>query len=152
MKKAFWIILGCLFLLMVGIGTYALFQFRDRHPNYQIDLKLYAGPGTLEGGFAKVDITPSNFETWEDVNGNSKFDPESGDRFIDKNGNGKFALGRLKTRTATILSLSNAIFWSQKVSILSRPGLSIAIFCLQKVSYTKGTIKDSTNPVPHQGG
>ena len=90
MKKAFWIILGCLFLLMVGIGTYALFQFRDRHPNYQIDLKLYAGPGTLEGGFAKVDITPSNFETWEDVNGNSKFDPESGDRFIDKNGNGKF--------------------------------------------------------------
>ncbi len=90
MKKTFWIVSGCLILLMAGMGTYALFQFRDRHPNYQIDLKLYAGPGTLEGGFAKVDITPSDFETWEDVNGNSKFDPKIGDRFIDKNGNGKF--------------------------------------------------------------
>jgi hypothetical protein len=44
----------------------------------------------LEAGFAKVDITPTDFETWEDVDGNAKYDPKSGDRFIDKNGNGKF--------------------------------------------------------------
>jgi hypothetical protein len=90
MKKVLKILLGAVCLILAGIGIYAFFQFRDRHPNYQVDLRLATGPGPLEAGFAKVDITPDYFETWEDVNGNAKYDPDNGDRYIDKNGNGKF--------------------------------------------------------------
>jgi len=90
MKKILKITLGAVCLIIAGMGIYAIFQFRDRHPDYQIDIKLSTGPGTLEAGFAKFDITPVDFETWEDVNGNAKYDPDNGDRYIDKNGNGKF--------------------------------------------------------------
>ena len=90
MKKILKITLGAVCLILAGMGIYAIFQFRDRHPDYQIDIKLSPGPGSLEAGFAKVDITPVDFETWEDVNGNAKYDPDNGDRYTDKNGNGKF--------------------------------------------------------------
>jgi len=90
MKKILKIVLGSVSLILIGAGIYACYQFRDRHPNYQADLRLSSGSGPLEAGFAKVDITPTDFETWEDVDGNAKYEPDKGDRFIDQNGNGKF--------------------------------------------------------------
>ena len=49
-------------------------------------------PGTLEVGVAKRDITPlmDTYDTWVDADNNSKFEPDKGDTYTDKNGNGKF--------------------------------------------------------------
>ena len=90
MKKVLGIVLIGIVFLLTGIAIYAWYQFRDRHPDYRVDLTLFSSSGPLEAGFAKIDITPTDFETWEDVDGDSKYDPEKGDRFEDSNGNGKF--------------------------------------------------------------
>ncbi len=49
-------------------------------------------PGVLEVGVAKRDITPQldRYDTWVDANHNAKFEPDKGDTYTDKNGNGTF--------------------------------------------------------------
>lgn len=77
-----------LIILAIGFGAY---QFRDRHSGYSIDLFLENDTlGTLQAGFAKVDISPVGFDTWEDANGDARFQEADGDRFHDLNQNGKF--------------------------------------------------------------
>lgn len=90
MRKGLRITLITLLILFVGLLGFATYQFRDRHPHYQLDLSLYSESGEVLAGFSKVDLTPLNFETWEDVDGDSRYNPDKGDRFVDSNGNGKF--------------------------------------------------------------
>lgn len=90
MRKGLLIFFGIVLVLLVAIFVYAGYQFRDRHSDYQTDISLFRPSATIQAGFSKVDLTPTGFETWVDVDGDSKYDPEKGDRFIDTNGNGKF--------------------------------------------------------------
>lgn len=83
------------FLLFVGFSVvslwiYSMYQFRDRHQGYALDIDLKSSQADVLAGFSKVDITPQNFETWTDANGDSKFNPDDGDTFVDADGNGKF--------------------------------------------------------------
>ena len=77
-------------IFLIGIWLYSLYQFRDRHADYLVDIDLKSSPTEIRAGFAKVDITPQGFETWTDANGDSRYNPEDGDTFEDANGNGKF--------------------------------------------------------------
>lgn len=90
MKKLLKIILISLGVLILATWLYSMYQFRDRHPNYLIDISLKSTQNEVQAGFAKVDITPVGFESWTDHNGDSKFNPADGDTFIDSNGNGEF--------------------------------------------------------------
>lgn len=90
MKKLLKIILISLGVLILATWLYSMYQFRDRHPNYLIDINLKSTQNEVQAGFAKVDITPVGFESWTDHNGDSRFNPADGDTFIDSNGNGKF--------------------------------------------------------------
>ena len=90
MKKGLIIFSVFVLILLVAVIGYSAYQFRDRHSGYQTDLSLYAPAAIVHAGFSKVDLTPTGFETWEDVDDDSKYDPEKGDRFVDANGNGKF--------------------------------------------------------------
>lgn len=90
MKKLFKIVLSVVLIslmILLGIGVY---QFRDRHAGYEVNLNLHSPEAEVKAGFAKVDITPKNFETWTDVDGDSKYNPEKGDTYEDANGNGEF--------------------------------------------------------------
>lgn len=90
MKKflfGFLIFLGVSFL---GIWLFSLYQFRDRYQGYTVDIDLKSSQNEMLAGFAKVDITPKNFETWTDVNVDSRYKQEDGDTFEDANGDGKF--------------------------------------------------------------
>ena len=90
MRKGLLIFSVFVLVLLVAVIGYSAYQFRDRHSDYQTDLSLYAPAASVQAGFSKVDLTPTGFETWEDVDGDSKYDPEKGDRFVDANGNGEF--------------------------------------------------------------
>ena len=90
MRKFLLFTLFTLLILFVGLLGFATYQFRDRHSDYQLDLSTYAEAGEVLAGFSKVNLTPTGFETWEDVDRDSKYDPEKGDRYVDANGNGKF--------------------------------------------------------------
>ena len=90
MRKGLLIFLRIVLVVFVLILAYAGYQFRDRHLGYQTDVSLYRSADIIQAGFSKVDLTPIDFETWEDVDRDSKYVPENGDRFVDGNGNGEF--------------------------------------------------------------
>lgn len=79
-------------LALIGIGViYGYSQLKDRHPGYEVDLKIDSGEeNDLRVGFAKRDITPTGFDTWNDANNDSRYRKKDGDSFNDLNGNGKF--------------------------------------------------------------
>jgi hypothetical protein len=86
--KKILIITGVLLLTTVLV---AKIQVRDRHPGYKLDLRISGStPGKIEAGFAAVSITPEIIDTWNDMDGNARYEPKKGDTFNDNNGNGKF--------------------------------------------------------------
>lgn len=86
---------GCGVLLLLALAG-VFFGWRrtwDRHPGYILDLDLRPQPGespSFRVGFARVVITPSIPEPWTDVDHNARFDPSRGDTYEDRNGNGRF--------------------------------------------------------------
>lgn len=90
MRKGIRITLITLLVFFVGLLGFASYQLRDRHPDYQVDLSLYSESGEILAGFSKVNLTPTGFETWEDVDSDFHYNPEKGDLFVDSNGNGMF--------------------------------------------------------------
>lgn len=90
MKKIFIGFLLVIVFIFIGLWIFSSHQFRDRHKGYSIDLKLRSSQNEMLAGFAKVDITPVNFETWTDANGDSKYHSGDGDTYEDANGNGQF--------------------------------------------------------------
>ena len=88
------ILVTALALLATGfVGYRAIGPFRA----YELDLLKLAPAQTtpaspLEVGVAKRDITPhlDDYDPWVDANKNGRFDPDKGDTYTDKNGNGTF--------------------------------------------------------------
>lgn len=88
-----------LFLLAV-IALFVFVRVRMHGPfrDYRVDTEFISAPADatesapLYVGVAKRDITPdlAQFDPWVDADGNSKFEPEKGDTYTDRNGNGDF--------------------------------------------------------------
>ncbi len=76
-------------LLIVVIHGYS--NIRDRHRGYHLDLTIRAEKeNSIRAGFSAVTITPTHVEPWHDMDGNARYEPEKGDTYEDTNGNGKF--------------------------------------------------------------
>lgn len=71
------------------LTAYALYNGRDRHPDYSLNLSIKA-PQTAnyKAGFSKVKITPIVSEKWVDNNQNAQFD-KGVDLYDDRNKNRK---------------------------------------------------------------
>lgn len=77
--------------IIILLSGYLYFNVRDRHPDYHVDLNIKNdSPTVLSIGFSAQSITPEIPDTWTDVNNDAKYIPEDGDTFEDGNGNGKF--------------------------------------------------------------
>jgi len=74
------------------LALWVLWNLRDRHSGYELDLTLQKSevPGVIRVGFAAMPITPQVEDTWHDVNGDAKYREEDGDTYMDVNNNGKF--------------------------------------------------------------
>lgn len=95
-------ILRALLILLVilfatGFG-YVRYKMHGPHREYELDIVLpVAGAwepvGDLQVGVGKKDVTPDMalYDTWTDVDNNSRFDPKV-DTYEDRNGNGTFDL------------------------------------------------------------
>lgn len=82
-----------LFVILVFVVTFMFFKYqtRDRHPGYQFYQNISTkNEGKIQTGFSKVSITPEIIDTWNDEDRNARYEPKKGDTFEDKNGNGKF--------------------------------------------------------------
>ena len=77
-------------ILLIGY-IFVKYQVRDRHPDYRVYQSISTKkPGQIKAGFAAVSITPDIVDTWNDADGNAKYEPKKGDSYNDNNGNGKF--------------------------------------------------------------
>lgn len=91
MRKKLIYVSGFVMAAVAVLASIALFNMRDRHPGYQVDIDIKASsPGVVRAGFAAVSITPEVIDTWIDVRGNARFNPREGDYFIDNTGSGSF--------------------------------------------------------------
>ena len=78
-------------ILTVSAVVFAYGNSRDRHRGYHLDLKIRsAGDAPIRTGFAAVTITPEVPDRWHDNDGDSRYNPKKGDTYDDLNGNGKF--------------------------------------------------------------
>lgn len=82
-----------LILLFLTLGSiFYLYQnVKDRHPGYEVDISVRNNnPTTLKVGFAVQSISPTITDTWTDANNDAQFNEDDGDTYNDVNGNGKF--------------------------------------------------------------
>lgn len=93
MKKNRWSVFGLVILVvLLLLGIFIFYNGRDRHPGYSLNLDIKAKKDTItyKAGFAALKITPDFFEKWVDKNNDAAFNEKDGDTFEDTNGNKKF--------------------------------------------------------------
>jgi len=84
-----WTLIVVVFIAAM-IVVYAIYNNRDRHPGYSVDLSIpYTSQNTqFSVGFGKRPITPTITDTWNDTNRNARYD--KGETYNDNNNNGQF--------------------------------------------------------------
>jgi len=95
MKKVLLISLAVVILIVLIAVGFMLSNMRDRHPDYSLNLflpdrEMLVEDTILQIGIAKLPITPEVIDTWTDVDGNARYEPDKGDTYTDNNGNGEF--------------------------------------------------------------
>ncbi|MEA1876089.1 MAG: hypothetical protein U9N86_04435 [Bacteroidota bacterium] len=92
MKKWLLRISGVIIGIVIILCLWVMWNLKDRHSGYEIDLALKASDkaGILKVGFAALPITPDIIDTWNDVNDDAKYREKDGDTYNDNNNNGKF--------------------------------------------------------------
>ena len=91
MKKFLKIFASTVLGLLVVLAILVKAQVRDRHLDYHLDLEISGNqPGTIQAGFSALSITPEIVDTWNDVDGDARYEPKKGDTYNDNNGNGRF--------------------------------------------------------------
>ncbi|MDX1326486.1 MAG: hypothetical protein R3299_02195 [Arenibacter sp.] len=142
-----------LLLLLVIAASISLYNWRDRHPDYSIDIKIAnSTPQPLKAGFAKRPITPTIVDTWNDANGNNKYHKKEGDTYNDNNNNGKFD-------AYWIAGMSNAKpaqgihddVWS-RVLVIEDNNTRIALVSLDAIGFLHGDVVDIRKRLPKELG
>ena len=151
MKNFLKLVLLLLLLAVFVIGSIFIYNWRDRHPGYAIDLTLQnPNAQTLQAGFAKKPITPTIVDTWNDANGDNKYNEDDGDTFNDLNKNGKFD-------AFWIAGMSNAKpaqgvhddVWS-RVVVLDDGKSRIAMISMDAIGFLHGDVIDIRNRIPKE--
>lgn len=142
-----------LLILFVLIGAYAYSNLRDRHPGYSIDLTIESKePGVMQAGFAAVTITPEYMEPWNDVDNNARYEPRKGDTYEDLNGNGKFD-------TYWIAGFGNRVaaqgvnddIWARTM-VLDDGHTRLAVVALDVIGMFHPVVVDIRNMLPEEAG
>jgi hypothetical protein len=150
MKKAIIWTGGIIGGLMILIVILALWNIRDRHPGFEIDLQLksQAGPGPIQAGFAALPITPEIIDTWNDVNHDAQYSPKDGDTYNDQNNNGKFdavwIAGFDQGRAANGV---HDDVWA-RVVVLDDSGTRLALVSLDAIGFRHDHVLDVRERIP----
>ena len=144
--------ISILLLLLVGASV-VVYNWRDRHPDYSIDLKIEnKTPQPITAGFSKKPITPTIVDTWNDANGNNKYSKDEGDTYNDNNNNGKFD-------AYWIAGMSNAKpaqgvhddVWS-RVMVIDDGNTRIAMISMDAIGFLHGDVIDIRKRIPAELG
>src|SRR5690606_23722968 len=150
LKKGLKVLGIILLLLLIGAAIVATNNWRDRHPDYTVDLKIKNDvPQPIRAGFAKRPVTPTIVDTWNDANGNNTYSEKEGDAYNDNNNNGKFD-------RYCIAGMSNAKpaqgvhddVWS-RVMVIEDGNTRIALISLDAIGFLHGDVVDIRKRLPN---
>ncbi|GGW23480.1 hypothetical protein [Arenibacter certesii] len=142
-----------LLLTLIAAASIAMYNWRDRNPGYALDLKIEnKSMNPIRAGFAKRPITPTIIDTWNDANGNHKYNKKEGDTYNDNNNNGKFD-------AYWIAGMSNAKpaqgvhddVWS-RVMVIEDNSSRIAMISLDAIGFLHGDVVAIRNRIPKELG
>ncbi|PCE64738.1 hypothetical protein [Sediminicola luteus] len=146
--------IGLLLLLgLVALTIMVFYNWRDRYPDYTLDLHLKSkGNAVMQVGFAKKPITPTIVDTWNDADGNFKYDEDKGDTYNDNNNNGKFD-------AYWIAGMSNAKpaqgvhddVWS-RVVVMDDGNTRMALVSLDAIGFLHDDVIDIRQRIPQNLG
>lgn len=84
-------LLGLILAVLLGGWFWWSADTPDPFPDYSLSMDLRGEPeAPLAAGAARVDITPEVRETWTDLDGDGKYEPDQGETFDDADGDGHF--------------------------------------------------------------
>ncbi|MFS4418036.1 hypothetical protein [Maribacter sp. 2307ULW6-5] len=153
MKKVLKVLGLFALLAIMAMATLFIYNWRDRHPDYAIDLKrVNPDQMPIQAGFAKKAITPTIVDTWNDANGDNKYNEGDGDTYNDNNDNGEFD-------AFWIAGMSNAKpaqgvhddVWS-RVMVLDDGKSRIAMISMDAIGFLHGDVIDVRNRIPEELG
>ena len=153
MKKFFKILGILLILLFAGIIAWTFTNLKDRHPGYNVDMKITGtAPAALSAGFAAVTITPEVPDRWTDKNGDAKYNSKDGDTYTDVNGNGVFD-------AVWIAGMSNSKpangihddVWARTM-VIDDGKTRLAIVVLDAIGFFNDDIIDARSRIPAEAG
>lgn len=142
-----------LLLVLVVLVSITLYNWRDRHPDYAIDLKIEnKSANEIQAGFSKRPITPTIVDTWNDANGDNKYNEDDGDTYNDLNNNGEFD-------AFWIAGMSNAKpaqgvhddVWS-RVMVIDDGKSRIAMISMDAIGFLHGDVLDIRKRIPEELG
>ncbi len=141
-----------LLIVLIALVSFFMYNWRDRHPNYSINLKIEntETPQIITAGFAKMAITPTVVDTWNDVNHDFEYHEEDGDSYNDNNNNGKFD-------AFWIAGMSNKKpaqgvhddVWS-RVMVIDDGNSRIALVSLDAIGYLHDDVVDIREMIPKE--
>lgn len=148
MKKTVLIVLGGTVLLLSILAGRVMYNIRDRHPDYQLAVDIRTGEAPLSVGASAVAITPEIIDTWTDVNGDARYNPDDGDTFQDRNNNGAFdpvwIAGFHKGRPATGI---HDDLWARAM-VIDNSQTRIAIVALDAIGFMHDDVVDVRKMLP----
>ncbi|MFD2201016.1 hypothetical protein [Shivajiella indica] len=136
MKKWLKVSIGFFLFLLILFLAFTFYQFRDRHKGYDLAISYKSQvSSSINSGFGKVDISPLGFDTWNDANGDARFQEKDGDTYNDLNGNGKFdpiwLAGFHQNRPASDI---NDPLWARTM-VLDNGDFRLAICVIDMISF-----------------
>jgi len=145
-------------IVLLGIvilaAVWAFRNVKDRHPGYEVDLSLKGSgsPGTMKVGFAALPITPEVVDTWNDINGDAKYQKKDGDTYNDLNNNGKFdaiwIAGFSNQRAANGV---HDDVWA-RVVVFDDGQNRLALVSLDAIGFRHDDVVDIRKQIPEQAG
>ncbi len=149
MKKIILWISGIFLVLILSGALYLYKNCRNRHPGYKINISIKndnAGP--IKTGFAAIPITPEVPDRWHDKNNDAQYSPETGDTYEDLNGNGKFdAVWMAGFQHSRAANGVHDNLWARTM-IIDDGTTRIAIVAIDAIGFMHDDIVDVRNRIP----
>jgi hypothetical protein len=140
-------------LVLLALFMWCGSNMKDRHKGYTADITVRGkGNHPLMAGFAALPITPDVPDRWNDLNHNSKYEPDRGDTYTDGNGNDIFDpvwIAGFGNRRA-----ANGIhddLWARTM-VLDDGSARIAIVVLDAIGFMNDNIIEVRKRIPESAG